>query len=167
MDAGRSLQGVHRSRISPILGWSLTKRVLCSKEIRRRLRRTMRHRAGALRQHGGEGLTGISPRHRTGGVEVPLQQKELIEKLKAAGEDSELNLEASLETNHADIAAKPAWIKCKLDWAKPSATKDPALTMGLTFQKLAENTRKQIRDYIVEEFVKSYGKTDRNKASAG
>ena len=100
-------------------------------------------------------------------VEVPLHQKELIEKLKAAGKDSELNLEASIETNHADIAAKPAWIKCKVDWAKPSATKDPALTMGLTFQKLAENTRKQIRDYIVEEFVKSYGKTDRNKASAG
>jgi len=100
-------------------------------------------------------------------VEVPLHQKELIEKLKAAGDDLELNLEASIQTHTAEIASKPAWIKCKLDWAKPSAASDPALTMGLTFQKLAENTRKQIRDYIVEEFLRNYGKNDRKKASAG
>jgi len=100
-------------------------------------------------------------------VEVRHHQKELIEKLCSAREDSELNLEASIQTPTAEIAAKPTWIKCKLDWAKPSATKDPALTMGLTFQKLAESTRKQIRDYIVEAFVKCYGMNDRKKASAG
>jgi c-di-GMP-binding flagellar brake protein YcgR len=95
-------------------------------------------------------------------VEVSHHQKELIEKLCADREDSELNLEATIRTNALDIVAEPAWIKCKLDWAKQSATKDPALTMGLTFKNLAENTRKQIREYIIEEFVKCYGKTDRD-----
>lgn len=100
-------------------------------------------------------------------VEVPHHQKELIEKLCAAREDSELNLEATIRTDTLEIAAEPAWIKCKLDWAKQSATKDPALMMGLTFKNLAESTRKQIREYIIEEFVKCYGKNDRDKGSAG
>jgi c-di-GMP-binding flagellar brake protein YcgR len=100
-------------------------------------------------------------------VEVPQHQKELIEKLSTSGDNSELNLEASIQTNTADIVSKPAWIKCKLDWAMPSATKNPALTMGLTFQKLAEKTRKQILDYLVEEYVDCYGKHNRKKASVG
>jgi len=100
-------------------------------------------------------------------VEVPHHQKELIEKLGATRADSELNLEASIPTDSVEIAAKPAWIKCKLDWAKQPTNKDPALVMGLAFQNLAEDASKQIRDYIVAEFVKCYGQNDRDKESAG
>ena len=91
-------------------------------------------------------------------IEVPKNQKELIEKLSATRENSSINIEASILNSSVEFFAKPAWINCRLDWAKKPTNKNPVLLAGMAFNNLTEDTRKQIHDYIVEEFVKYYDK---------
>jgi c-di-GMP-binding flagellar brake protein YcgR len=91
-------------------------------------------------------------------IEVPNSRKELIEKLSTAKENLSINLETLILNNTKKFFAKSAWIKCRLDWAKKPTHKNPALLMGLAFNGLAEIDRKQIHEYIVEEFVKDYGR---------
>jgi c-di-GMP-binding flagellar brake protein YcgR len=91
-------------------------------------------------------------------IEVPKNQKELIEKLSATRENSSINIEALILNSTVEFFAKPAWINCRLDWAKKPTNKNPVLLAGMAFNNLTEDTRKQIHDYIVEEFVKYYDK---------
>ena len=91
-------------------------------------------------------------------IEVPKNQKELIEKLSATRENSSINIEASILNSTVEFAVKPAWTTCRLDWAKKHNNKNPVLLAGLAFNNLTEDTRKQIHDYIVEEFIKYYDK---------
>jgi c-di-GMP-binding flagellar brake protein YcgR len=91
-------------------------------------------------------------------IEVPKNQKELIGKLSAARENSSINIEASMLNSSVEFFAKPAWINCRLDWAKKPTNKNQVLLTGLSFNNLTENTRKQIHDYIVKEFIKYYDK---------
>jgi c-di-GMP-binding flagellar brake protein YcgR len=91
-------------------------------------------------------------------IEVPKNQKELIEKLSAIRENSSINIEALILNCTVGFFAKPAWINCRLDWAKKPTNKNPVLLAGMAFKNLTEDTRKQIHDYIVEEFVKFYDK---------
>ena len=91
-------------------------------------------------------------------IEVPKNQKELIEKLSATRENSSINIEASILNSRIEFSVKPAWINCRFDWAKKPTHKNQVLLTGLAFNNLTEDTRKQIHDYIVEEFVKFYDK---------
>lgn len=91
-------------------------------------------------------------------IEVPKNQIELIEKLSATRENSSINIEALILNSTVEFFAKPAWINCRLDWAKKTTNKNPVLLAGMAFNNLTEDTRKQIHDYIVEEFVKYYDK---------
>ena len=91
-------------------------------------------------------------------IEVPKNQKELIEKLSATRENSSINIEASILNSRIEFSLKPAWINCRFDWTKKPTHKNQVLLTGLAFNNLTEDTRKQIHDYIVEEFVKSYDK---------
>ena len=91
-------------------------------------------------------------------IEVPKNQKELIEKLSATIENSSINIEASILNSTVEFFVKPAWFNCRLDWAKKHNNKNPVLLAGLAFNNLTEATRKQIHDYIVEEFIKYYDK---------
>jgi hypothetical protein len=91
-------------------------------------------------------------------IEVPKNQKELIEKFSATRENSSINIEVLILNSTVEFFAKPAWINCRLDWAKKSTNKNPVLLAGMVFNNLTEDTKKQIHDYIVEEFVKYYDK---------
>jgi c-di-GMP-binding flagellar brake protein YcgR len=91
-------------------------------------------------------------------LEVPKNQKELIEKLSATSDNSSINVEASILNTNLKFSVKPAWISCKLDWAKKPTNKNQVMLTGLTFHNLTDDTRKQIHDYIVEEFVMRYDK---------
>ena len=91
-------------------------------------------------------------------IEVPKNQKELIEKLSATRENSSINIEVLILNSTVEFFAKPAWTNCRLDWAKKSTNKNPVLLAGMVFNNLTEDTKKQIHDYIVEEFVKYYDK---------
>ncbi len=91
-------------------------------------------------------------------IEVPKNQKELIEKFSATRENSSINIEVLILNSTVEFFAKPAWINCRLDRAKKSTNKNPVLLAGMVFNNLTEDTKKQIHDYIVEEFVKYYDK---------
>ena len=91
-------------------------------------------------------------------IEVPKNEKELIEKLSTARENLSINIETSILNNPMEFFAKSAWINCRLDWAKKPTHKNPVLLTGLAFNNMTEHARKQIHDYIVEEFVKHYGR---------
>ena len=91
-------------------------------------------------------------------IAVPKNQKELMEKLSATRENSNMNIEVSILNSSIEFFAKPAWINCRLDWAKKPTNKNQVLLTGLAFNNLTEDTRKQIHDYLVEEFVKTYDK---------
>lgn len=91
-------------------------------------------------------------------IEVSKNQEELIEKLSSTTENSSINVEALILNSTAEFFAKPAWISCRLDWAKKPTNKNPVLLAGMAFNNLTEDTRKQIHDYIVQEFVKYYDK---------
>jgi c-di-GMP-binding flagellar brake protein YcgR len=47
-------------------------------------------------------------------IEVPKNQKDLIEKLSATRENSSVNIEALLLNSTVKFFAKPAWINCRL-----------------------------------------------------
>ncbi len=91
-------------------------------------------------------------------IEVPKSRKELIEKLSTARENLSINLETLILNNTIKFFAKSAWINCRLDWAKKPTHKNLFLLTGLAFNNPNEDARKQIHDYIVEEFVKDYGR---------
>ena len=91
-------------------------------------------------------------------IEVPKNQKELIEKLSATSDNSSINVEASILNSNVEFSVKTAWISCKLDWAKKLTNKNQVMLTGLAFNNLTDDARKQIHDYIVEEFVKHYDK---------
>ena len=93
-------------------------------------------------------------------IEVPKKQKELMEKLSTAMDNSSINIETSILNNTIKFFAKPAWINCRLDWAKKPTNKNPVLLTGLAFNNLTEDARKQIHDYIVEEIVQNYRQWD-------
>ena len=91
-------------------------------------------------------------------IEVPKNQKQLIEKLSATRENPSINIEGSILNSGVEFFAKPAWINCRLEWAKKPNNKNPVLLAGIAFNNLTEDTREQLHDYIIGEFVKHYDK---------
>lgn len=98
-------------------------------------------------------------------LEVPHNYKELIEKLRTTRKNPGIHLNAAIQNKDLELSAKPAWISCRFDYLRKATTKKPAFLMGLAFNKLPEVARKQIHNYIVNEFVKRYGKEGRSKES--
>jgi c-di-GMP-binding flagellar brake protein YcgR len=46
-----------------------------------------------------------------------------------------------------------------VDWASTPDKENRTLLMGLEFEDMAEETRRRIYDFIVEEMVNRYGKS--------
>lgn len=97
-------------------------------------------------------------------IEVPEDQKELIEKLQISRETPGINLNAAILNENVEFSESPSWINCRLDYKSKSTTKYSGILIGLAFNKLPEEDRKQIHNYIADEFVKCYGKEDQSKA---
>ena len=91
-------------------------------------------------------------------IEVPENQKELIDKLCATKENSNIIIETPTLNDTVELLTKPAWTNCRLHWTQRPTNKNPVFLAGLAFNNLTEDTRKQIHDYLVEEFVKYYDK---------
>lgn len=91
-------------------------------------------------------------------IEVPENQKELIDKLCATKENSNIIIETPTLNGTVELLTKPAWTNCRLHWTQRSTNKNPVFLAGLAFNNLTEDTRKHIHDYLVEEFVKYYDK---------
>ena len=95
-------------------------------------------------------------------IEVPEDHKELIEKLEISRQTPGIDLNAAILNDNVEFSANPSWINCRLDFKSKSTTKDSAILIGLAFNKLPEEARKQIHNYIADEFVKRYGKQDQS-----
>ena len=91
-------------------------------------------------------------------IEVPKSRKELIERLSTARENLNINIETLTLNNTVEFFPKSAWINCRLNWAKKPTNKNPVLLTGLAFNNLTEDARKQIHDYLVEAYLKDYGR---------
>ena len=96
-------------------------------------------------------------------IEVPEDHKELIEKLQISRQTPGIDLNAAILNDNVEFSANPSWINCRLDFENKFTTKDSAILIGLAFNKLPEEARKQIHNYIADEFVKRYGEGDRSE----
>jgi c-di-GMP-binding flagellar brake protein YcgR len=94
-------------------------------------------------------------------LEIPHNHKKLIKKLYSTLKKPGIHLNAAILNKELELCAKPSWINCKLDYESETSSKNPAILIGLAFKKLPEEARKQIHNYIVDEFVKRYGKGER------
>jgi c-di-GMP-binding flagellar brake protein YcgR len=89
-------------------------------------------------------------------LEVQQDKEELIEKLSA--EDTKLGIDLGVLVPKPGVAGseKPAWVDSRVDWMRKPNRKNTTLLMGLSFEDLTQESRKQIHSYIVDEFVKRY-----------
>jgi c-di-GMP-binding flagellar brake protein YcgR len=89
-------------------------------------------------------------------LEVDQNKEELIEKLSA--EDTKLGIDLGVLVPKPGVAGseKPAWVDSRVDWMRKPNRKNTTLLMGLSFEDLTQESRKQIHSYIVDEFVKRY-----------
>lgn len=108
--------------------------------------------------------TAITKNISKGGLclEVPDDHKELIEKLQINRQPPGIHLNAAILNENVEFSANPSWINCRLDYKNKFTTKNSAILIGLAFNKLPEEARKQIHNYIADEFIKRYGKGDQS-----
>jgi hypothetical protein len=50
------------------------------------------------------------------------------------------------------------WVNGRVDWARETDQTRRKLQVGLEFEDLTEDARRQIRDYLVSQFLKQYPK---------
>jgi c-di-GMP-binding flagellar brake protein YcgR len=91
-------------------------------------------------------------------IEIHKSQTELIEKLCATKRNSSTSIEASKLVSTVKLFTKLTSTDCRLEWSQRPTDKNPAYLAGMAFINLTEDTRRQIHNYLVEEFVKYYDK---------
>lgn len=89
-------------------------------------------------------------------LEVQQDKEELIEKLSAVDTKLGIDLDALILKPGVAGSEKPVWVDSRVDWMRKPNRKNTTLLMGLSFEDLTQESRKQIHSYIVDEFVKRY-----------
>jgi c-di-GMP-binding flagellar brake protein YcgR len=92
-------------------------------------------------------------------VEIDQETEELLEKISAAGHKIGIDVDTLIPKKATAVSAKSVWIYSRVDWTR-KAKKKRNLLMGLEFEDVAEETRRRIHDFIVEEMVNRYEKSD-------
>jgi c-di-GMP-binding flagellar brake protein YcgR len=92
-------------------------------------------------------------------LKVLQEKQELIEKLFQKGHKPAIDIEPPLPNQDAQISAKTVWINGRVEWAKKPDDKESAVLMGLKFGEMADDIRKKIYEFILNEYVKSYGES--------
>ena len=92
-------------------------------------------------------------------VEIAQETADLFEKISAPGYKIGIDIDTLIPGQTTAVSAKSVWINSRVDWTR-KAKKKRNLLMGLEFEDLAEETRRRIHDFIVEELVKRYEKPD-------
>ena len=93
-------------------------------------------------------------------LEVQQDKEELIEKLSTDDTKLGIDLDALMPKPGAAGSEKSVWVGSRVDWMRKPNRKNPTLLMGLSFEDLTQESRKQIHSYIVDEFVKRYEEPD-------
>jgi hypothetical protein len=89
-------------------------------------------------------------------LEVQQNKEELIEKLSADNTKLRIDLDALVPKPGVAGSENPVWVTSRVDWMRKPNRKNTTLLMGLSFEDLTQESRKQIHSYIVDEFVKRY-----------
>lgn len=93
-------------------------------------------------------------------VEIAQETEELLEKIFAPGHKVGIDIDSLMSKKTAAVSAKSVWISSRVDWARKPTKKKRSLLMGLEFEDVAEETRRRLHDFIVQEMVKRYEKPD-------
>jgi hypothetical protein len=106
--------------------------------------------------------TAITKNISHGGIclEVQEEKEELIEKLSQNGYKPAIDVETPLPNPDEKEPSKPVWLNGIVDWDKKPGDKDSAIIMGLAFNGMSDDVRKKLHDFILDEFVKRYGKNE-------
>lgn len=106
--------------------------------------------------------TAITKNISRGGIclEVHEEKEELIEKLSQNGYELAIDVETPLMVSDEEVISKPVWINGNVDWTQKPGDKDSAIFMGLAFNKMNDDIRKKLHDFILSEFVKQYGENE-------
>jgi c-di-GMP-binding flagellar brake protein YcgR len=86
-------------------------------------------------------------------MEVHQDKEELLEKLSVDEPKLGIDLDALMAKPGVADSAKPIWVDGRVDWMRKPNRKNPTLLMGLRFENLTQEARRQIHGYIVDEFV--------------
>jgi len=92
-------------------------------------------------------------------VELAQETEDLLEKISAPGHKIFIDIDTLIPDQTTAVSAKSVWINSRVDWTRETKKKQNLL-VGLEFEDVAEETRRRIHDYIVEELVKRYKKPD-------
>ena len=92
-------------------------------------------------------------------VEIAQATADLLEKISDPGHKIGIDVDTLIPNPTTAVSAKSVWINSRVDWTRETKKKQNLL-VGLEFEDVAEETRRRIHDYIVEELVKRYKKPD-------
>ena len=87
-------------------------------------------------------------------LEVHQDKEELIEKLSSVDTKLGIDLDTMLPKPGVAGSEKRVWVDSRVDWMQKPNRKNPTLLMGLRFEDLTQEARRQIHSYIVDEFVR-------------
>ena len=93
-----------------------------------------------------------------GGICLELQQtqKALLEALSAANHKIGIDLNTLIPQKTSTASESSHWVSGRVDWTCELDQADQTLQVGLEFEDLTEETRKRIRDYLVDQFLQKY-----------
>jgi c-di-GMP-binding flagellar brake protein YcgR len=95
-----------------------------------------------------------------GGVclDITKDMEELAKLFETKKQMLHLSIELTDSRDPTEVRAKQRWLDSHVDWIKKPTPKEPSLQIGLAFDNLEGEAQERIHGYIVNEFVKSYGR---------
>ena len=90
-------------------------------------------------------------------LKVLQEKQELIEKLIQKGHKPAIDIEPPIPNQDAQISAKTVWINGSVEWAKKPDDKESAVLLGLKFGQMADDIRKKLYEFVLNEYVNRYG----------
>jgi c-di-GMP-binding flagellar brake protein YcgR len=93
-------------------------------------------------------------------LEVHQDKEELLEKLSVDESKLGIDLDTLIPKPSVAGSAKPLWVNGRVDWLRKPKRKNPTLLMGIRFENLTQEARRQIHGHIVDEFVGRYEEPD-------
>ncbi len=105
-------------------------------------------------------FSGVTRNISHGGVCVEISEH-VTELMAKAGQENArvlVHLALSPADGTVTLEGTPSWGSSRIDWVQKPSRQNAFLILGIAFEDLSDETRAQIHNFIVNEFVKNYGK---------
>ncbi len=90
-------------------------------------------------------------------VEITKRVKELLAYADQKDVRLLVHLELSPSGSPVRLEGTASWGSSRIDWVQKPSKQNSTLVLGVAFEDLSDETREQIHNYILGEFVKNYG----------